>query len=164
MKSQDLGRREYLAFLAATGAVMVHVTDDNFLQPAAGVSPADHLASGLVPLAALAIAAWAFSRVVPGVRALIALAVALTGLVVGLVEAGYHTATVGPYGDDYTGFLAGAAGLFLAGLAVRTLWRSRRSGNSRTRRYARRLGIGVLAVLVLSEVGLRSSSATSRPT
>jgi hypothetical protein len=30
----------------AIGAVGLHIVDDNFLQPAAGTSPADHLASG----------------------------------------------------------------------------------------------------------------------
>ena len=35
-------------------AVALHIVDDNFLQPEPGTSAADHLASGLVPIAVLA--------------------------------------------------------------------------------------------------------------
>ena len=42
--------REHRVFFAATGAVMLHIADDNFLQPNAGVTAGDHLVSGLVPL------------------------------------------------------------------------------------------------------------------
>ena len=38
----------------------MHVIDDSFLQPPRGTSAADHLVSGLVPLAALALAAWVY--------------------------------------------------------------------------------------------------------
>ena len=42
--------REHRVFFAATAAVMLHIADDNFFQPEPGVSPSDHLVSGLVPL------------------------------------------------------------------------------------------------------------------
>jgi hypothetical protein len=144
--------REHRVFLVATAAVMLHVADDNFLQPADGVSATDHLASGLVPLGLLGFAAAAYPRVRAGSRGLIALSVALVGLVVGLIEAGYYTVTVGPSGDDYTGFLAAAAGFVLLGLGAVVLWRSRRAGRSRTRRYLRRVLLGVLGLVVLGEV------------
>ena len=144
--------RELRVFWAATGAVMLHVADDNFFQPADGVSAADHLASGLVPLGLLGLAAAAYPRVRAGARGLIALSVALAGLVVGLIEAGYYTLTVGPSGDDYTGFLAAAAGFVLLGLGAMVLWRSRRTGGSRTRRYLRRVVRGVLGVVVVTEL------------
>jgi hypothetical protein len=83
--------REVKVFWAATAAVILHVADDNFLHPADGVSATDHLASGLVPLGLLGFAAAAYPRVRAGPRGLIALSVALVGLVVGLIEAGYHT-------------------------------------------------------------------------
>src|SRR5690349_3750702 len=88
--------RTHRVFFVATALVMLHVADDNFLQPNPGVSPADHLVSGLVPLAALLAAAAAYPRVRPGTRAVIALAVGLTGIVTGAVEAGYYTFSVGP--------------------------------------------------------------------
>ena len=89
---------------------MLHVADDNFLQPNPGVSAGDHLVSGLVPLAALLAAAAAYPRVRPGTRAVLAFAVGLTGIVVGAVEAGYYTFSVGPSGDDFTGWVAAVAG------------------------------------------------------
>jgi len=55
-------RREYTLFLLATGAVGLHIVDDNFLQPEPGTSAGDHLASGLVPIAVLAVVARACSR------------------------------------------------------------------------------------------------------
>lgn len=106
---QNLG--QHRVFLAAiAGVVMLHVADDNFLQPAAGVSAGDHLVSGLVPLGLLSLAAATYPRVRAGARAAIALLIGFTGLVVGLIEAGYAATTEGPSGDDYTGFLAAAAG------------------------------------------------------
>jgi hypothetical protein len=49
--------REHRIFLAATAAVMLHIADDNFFQPADGMTAGDHLVSGLVPLAVLALLA-----------------------------------------------------------------------------------------------------------
>ena len=130
--------RAHAVFYGSAAAVMLHVADDNFLQPPDGTSAADHLVSGLVPLALLALAAWAYPRVRAGAAAVIALAVGLTGLVVGLIEAGYYTLEVGPSGDDFSGFLAGAAGVVLIGLGFVRLWQSRRSGGHWFRRYGRR--------------------------
>ena len=106
-------------FLGATAVVALHVVDDNFLQPAAGTSALDHLASGLVPLALLALGGWFYLRVRAGARALIAIAVGLFGVMIGAFEAGYYSVAVGPSGDDYTGLLAIPAGLVLVGVGVR---------------------------------------------
>jgi uncharacterized protein len=135
-------------FLAATAAVALHVADDNFIQPPAGTTAADHLVSGLVPLALLGLAAWAYPRVRAGAAAVVALLVGVSGLVVGLIESGYYTLEVGPSGDDYSGFLAGAAGFVLVGLGLVRLWRSRRSGGHWFRRYGRRTLRVVGAVVV----------------
>jgi uncharacterized protein len=139
-------------FLVCAAAVMLHIADDNFLQPARGTSAGDHLVCGVVPLLALAVGALAYPRVRAGARAVIALLTAVTGLVAGFAEAGNHLFAVGLSGDDYTGLAAGAAGLTLVGLAVRTLWLSRRQGPTRLRQYARRTVVGVLAVASLTEV------------
>lgn len=144
--------RERTVFLAATAAVMLHVADDNFLQPEPGVSAGDHLLSGLLPLGLLAIAALCFSRVRAGSRAVLAVLVGVTGLLVGFVEAAYYTATVGPSGDDYTGLLAGVAGVSLLTLAWVVLWRSRKQTGSRRRRYLRRGVIGLIGVALAVEV------------
>jgi uncharacterized protein len=144
--------RQHRVFFAATAAVMLHVADDNFFQPVRGTTAGEHLHSGLVPLALLALGAVAFPQVRVGARALIALAIGLTALLVGGIESGYYTATVGPSGDDYTGFLAAAAGPVLVGLGVVALWRSRRAGPTRTRQYLRRGLRGVVGLVLVGEV------------
>jgi hypothetical protein len=144
-------------FLAATAAVGLHVADDNFVQPPGGTTAADHLVSGLVPLALLGLAAWLHSRVRAGAAGVIALSVGLFGVVVGAIEAGYYTQAVGPSGDDFSGFLAAAAGLVLLGLGCHQLWGSRRSGGHWFRRHGRRtlrvLGAVVVANFVALPIG-----------
>ena len=144
--------RRHRVFFAATAFVMLHVADDNFLQPNPGVSPGDHLVSGLVPLALLLAAAAAYPRVRAGTRAVLAFAVGLTGVMVGAIEAGYYTFSTGPSGDDFTGWVAAVAGVVLVGLGAKLLWQSRRRDGSRTRRYARRTAKGVAALLFLGEL------------
>ena len=141
-------------FLGATAVVALHVVDDNFLQPAAGTSALDHLASGLVPLALLALGGWFYLRVRAGARALIAIAVGLFGVMIGAFEAGYYSVAIGPSGDDYTGLLAIPAGLVLVGLGVWVLWRSRRRTPRLWWRYSRRLLLGLVGVVALYELVL----------
>jgi dienelactone hydrolase len=115
----------------------VHVADDSFAHPRPGTSAGDHLAGGLIPLAVLALLAWAFVRVRPGARAAIALGLAPLALVAG-AEALHHAGDGGLSGDDYTGLLAPAAAPLLAGVGAVTLWRSRRRDDRRAGRYPRR--------------------------
>ena len=133
----------------ALGVVALHVADDSFLQPQPGTSASDHLVSGLVPLAAIGLAAWSYPRLRAGLRAVVALFFGIFGIVTG-IEAGYYTTKGGPTGDDFTGLLAIPAGILLVGLAAVTLWRSRKGGR-RAWRYTRRalLGVGGLAVAYL---------------
>jgi hypothetical protein len=142
-----VARRESALFLLATGAIAVHVVDDNFLQPQPGSSASDHLMSGLVPLGVLALAAAVYSRLRAGLRATIALTLGFLGTVAGAGEAGYYTITIGPSGDDYTGLFAIPAGLLLMAVGVGTLWRTRRLDESRRRRYLRRTLLGVVAAV-----------------
>jgi len=134
----------------ALGAVALHVADDSFLQPQPGTSASDHLAGGLVPIAVLVLAAWAYPRRRAGERAAIALGLGLFGIVVG-IEAVYYTTKGGPSGDDFTGLAAIPAGVVLLGVGARTLWRSRKRGGSRLWRYLRRslLAVGGLVGLYL---------------
>jgi uncharacterized protein len=137
--------------LAVAGllVVAVHVLDDNFLQPQPGTAARDHLVSGLVPLGVLGLAAAAYPRLRAGLRATIALALGLLGLVIGAGEAGYYTLETGPSGDDYTGLLAIPAGLLLVGVGATILWRTRRRDDRLLRRYLRRLLLLLGAALVL---------------
>ena len=135
----------------ATGAIAVvalHVVDDSFLQPQPGTSAGDHLVSGLIPLAVLALAAWAYPRLRAGFRAAIALTLGILGIVAG-VEAVYYTTKSGPSGDDFTGLAAIAAGVVLIAVGAVTLWRTRSRDDRLLRRYSRRflLLVGALAAV-----------------
>jgi uncharacterized protein len=131
----------------AFGVIGLHVVDDNFLQPQPGVSPADHLVSGLVPLALIVGAAVVYGRVRAGLRATLALLFGFFG-VLGGTEAAYYATDVGLSGDDYTGLLSIAAGFALLGLGAVTLWRSRRLDDGRLWRYSRRALLGIAGLLV----------------
>jgi hypothetical protein len=132
----------------AIGAIALHVADDSFFQPQPGTSAGDHLVSGLVPLAVLALAAWAYPRLRAGFRATIALLLGIFGIVAG-VEAVYYTTKDGPSGDDFTGLLSIPAGIVLLAVGVVTLWRSRKTADSRRRRYLRRslIAVGTVAAV-----------------
>jgi fermentation-respiration switch protein FrsA (DUF1100 family) len=143
------GQREYVLFLIGVGLIAVHVIDDSFVQPNPGTGAGDHLVGGLVPLAVLALAAGGYPRCRPGIRTVIAICTGAFGL--GAASEGwYYTREVGASGDDYTGLLCIPAGLLLIGLAVVTLWRSRRLDERRLRRYVRRAAIGMGGALVFA--------------
>lgn len=147
-QATSLGRRfGSLATAASTetklaiGALLViaaHVLDDALLQPQPGTSPADHLVSALVPTACLVLAAVFYARLRPGLRATLALLLGLFGIVTG-IEAVYYLDAGRLSGDDYSGLVAIAAGLVLICVGGTTLWRSRRVGGSRLRRWSRLL-------------------------
>jgi uncharacterized protein len=138
--------------LAVGSLVLVglHVVDDNFLQPEPGVSPVDHLPGGLTQLALVVVAAWAYPRLRAGARAALALLFGFVGVLAG-IEAVYYTFADRPSGDDFTGFLSLVAGFVLLGIGIRTLWQTRRTNDSRRRRYLRRglIGVGALALIAL---------------
>ncbi len=151
------GLRERALFLTAVAVMALHVADDSFLQPQPGTSAGDHLVSGLVPLAVLALAAVAYPRLRGGGRAAIALVLGFFGIVFG-IEAVYYATEVGPSGDDFTGFLSMLAGIALLGLGLVTLWRTRRRGGGLLLRWLRRIAIGaaclVVAVFILLPLGV----------
>ena len=132
---------------SALAVVALHVVDDSFLQPQPGTSAADHLVSGLIPVAVLALTAWGYPRLRAGFRAAIALTLGIFGVVAG-IEAGYYTTKGGPSGDDFTGFVAIAAGVLLIGVGAVTLWRTRSRGDRLHRRYLRRFLLLVAALVV----------------
>ena len=140
-------------FRLATGLIALHMVDDNFLQPGAGTSAGDHLVSGLVPLALLALAAWAFPRLPGAGRGALALFLGPLGIATG-IEAVHYANQVGPSGDDFTGFLAIPAGLLLIGLGAVTLWRKRRTEGNRSWRYMRRGLLGVAGLVTLALIVL----------
>jgi uncharacterized protein len=144
-------RRETVLFVIAIALIALHVIDDNFLAPQPGMSPGDHVVSGLVPLAVLGLAAWAYPRLRGGRRGALALLLGPLGIAAG-IEAFYYTRAVGPSGDDFTGLAAIAAGLLLLGLGAVTLWRTRRTAGSLWWRYPRRALLGLAGVLLAASV------------
>src|SRR5205085_5138529 len=62
-------RLDVAVFRTGSAIIALHIADDNFFEPARGVSSADHIFSGLVPLAALFAAAAAYPRLRPGLQA-----------------------------------------------------------------------------------------------
>jgi hypothetical protein len=141
--------RETLVFRAGAAVIGLHVADDRFLQPQPGTSATDHLVSGLVPLALLALAGWAFPRLPGTARGWLALVTGLLGGVTG-VEAAYYWGQVGLSGDDFTGLLAFPAGAGLMVLGLVTLWRTRRTTGNLAWRYGRRA-----LILLAAFVGLQ---------
>ena len=136
-----VGHETALARLAI-GLIALHVLDDNFLQPRPGTSPADHLVSGLVPVAILAVIVMVYPRLPAGVRAATAMTVGALGLAIGF-PAAYYVLDGTASGAHYSGLVAIAAGVVLILSGPVTLWKGRRSGGTRRRRYLRRaLGVG----------------------
>jgi hypothetical protein len=143
-------------FRLAAAVIGVHVMDDSFVQPNSGMSATDHLVSGLVPLALLALAAWFYPRLRGGWRGSVALTFGILGIAAG-IEGFYYAREVGPSGDDFTGLLCLPAGVLLLALGVVTLWRTRRTDGSLWWRYPRRALLGVagfLAAFMIVMVGL----------
>ena len=137
-----------LIFRAATGLIALHVADDSFLQSPAGTSAADHLASGLIPLGVLALAAAVYPRLRSGPRGLTALVIGLLGSISG-GEALYYASEGALSGDDFTGLLAIPAGLVLVALGAVTLWTGRRLDQPRPVRYGKRALLAVAGVIGL---------------
>jgi fermentation-respiration switch protein FrsA (DUF1100 family)/uncharacterized membrane protein len=129
--------------------IALHMVDDNFLQPPPGTSAADHLVSGLVPLAVFGAAAVAYPRLRAGLRATLALFFGILGIVIGAIEPAYYGPKEGLSGDDYTGLLALVGGIVLVAVGIATLWRSRRRDDKHIWRYTRRLLLGVASLLVV---------------
>ncbi len=146
-------RTELGVVVLALGVIGLHIADDNYLQPAAGTSPADHLASGLIPLAILAAVAAFYPRLRAGARAATAATLGAIGVSIGF-PGSYQLLDGTASGDHYTGLAAAAAGLVLLAVAPVVLWKSRKTSGSRRRRYARRAGSVAIALATAAVVFL----------
>ncbi|MGZ8475506.1 MAG: alpha/beta hydrolase [Candidatus Limnocylindria bacterium] len=140
-------------FRAALALVGVAVADDAFIHPEPGVAAADHLVSGLVPLACVAVLLLTAAKMPGLLRGWIAIAAGILAIVGGVTDGVRHVIVDRLSGDDVTAILATLAGAVLIVLGVVTLWRTRGMSGPRRGRYARRAALGlavvVTAVLVL---------------
>src|SRR3954471_16444190 len=132
----------------ALAALALHIADDSFFQPQPGTSPGDHLVSGLVPLAVLAVVAWRLPRMRAGARAAVLLLLVPLAIALG-AEALYYWRETGLSGDDYSGLLALPSALALLAVTAHTLWTSRRLDDRRSWRFPRRALLTAAAVLGL---------------
>lgn len=131
--------------------VAIHVVDDSFLQPEPGTAATDHLVSGFGTLAALYLAVAAAARLGPGVRAVVATAVGLAGIVAG-AEGAFAALSGGPVRDDYTGIIALAGGAVLVVRTAVDQWRTRQRDGSLARRCLRRGLVTLAGLTVLLQV------------
>jgi len=145
-RAAAFSRSERGVVALALAAVALHVLDDNYLEPAPGTSAADHLASGLIPLAVLVIAAALYSHLRPGLRASLAMTLGAIAITFG-VPGAYYLRHGSASGDHYSGLLAIVAGAVLLLSGLMTLWRARRTEGSRRRRYLRRTGTVAIALV-----------------
>lgn len=139
-------RRAEMLIAVSLAAVILHVLDDNFIQPQPGTSAFDHVASGLVPATVLVAIAALGERLRPGLRASLLALAGVFGVVAG-VEAVYYAGNGGLSGDDYTGLVSLAAGLLLIAAAVSLLWRARTKQGSLAWRSIRRVLVAVAAAV-----------------
>jgi dienelactone hydrolase len=138
---------ESVVFLTSVALLVLHVLDDGFFQPEPGTSAGDNVLYVAVFVGVLVAAAFVYPRVRPGARAAIAALLGVACLAYGTVAVA-EAFGQGLAGHDYTGLLLLPAGIALLALAGVTLWRFRRTGGTRARRYLRRAGIGVAAILL----------------
>jgi hypothetical protein len=134
----------------ALGAIALHIADDNYFQPAPGTGPRDHVASGLVPLAFLALAGWSYPHLRAGLRAGLAMTVGALGIAFGIPSA-YYFSHGAAQGDHWTGVLSIAAGAVLVASGPVTLWLNRSHAPDRKHRYRHRALTGA-AIVVLTPV------------
>jgi dienelactone hydrolase len=146
---------EFGVFAAATGVAVLHALDDAFLNRQPGVDLGQHALAALIAVAIAAAAVYAFPRVRPALRALLAFALGGLAAVNGAMHV-QHINVDGAAHSDFTGVLAFGAGLVLAGLALAILWRHRRPGSLRVW-VQRVLAVPALLLgvfLVLGPIGL----------
>jgi fermentation-respiration switch protein FrsA (DUF1100 family) len=144
--------------LVVAGLVATHLLDDNFLQPELGTTAGDHLVSGLVPLAALALTTAVAVRARPGAQTVAAGIIGICAIIAGLE--GWQSSWQGsPSHDDFPGIIALPAGAVLLVWSGVRLWRTRRRGAPRFRRYLRRGLIALAGLLLALQVGYPMATA-----
>ena len=140
-------RDDVAVFRAALAVVALAVVNDAYLEPELGVTAGDHIVSGLVPLALVALLIGAANRLPALIRGWLAVFAGALSIVGGVSDGVSHILADRLSGDDITAVLAGVAGVALVLVGITTLWRTRRSDGSRLRRAA--IGLAILATTVL---------------
>ena len=142
-----LPRGEVTAFRVALAVVALAVVDDAYVDPELGVTAGDHIVSGLVPLALIALLIGSANRLPNSLRGWFAIFAGALAIVGGATDGVRHIIVIGISGDDVTAVLAGLAGVVLVLFGAASLWRTRRRSGSRLGRAA--IGLAVLASTIL---------------
>jgi uncharacterized protein len=139
-------RSERAVVRLALGLAAIPIVDDNFVHSEPGTSAGDHLLSGLVPIAVLAAVALIGPRLRAGLRAATYMTLGAILFAVGAPGV-YYLADGSAEFDHYTALLAFPAALTLLASGPVILWKARKTGGSRRRRYSRRLlNVAIAAV------------------
>lgn len=146
---------ERAVFAGATGVAVLHALDDAFTGRQPGVPLTQHALAAAITLAGAGAAVYAFPRVRPSVRALLAFVSATLALTNGVLHV-QHVRVDTLANSDLTGILATLAGAVLAVLSVAILWRHRRPGSPKV--WAQRVlalpALLVFAFMLLGPVAL----------
>jgi hypothetical protein len=143
-----IDRIEWRLFLAATGLILIHIIDAEFVQPQPGTSAGDHLTAGLIPCAvALAVLA-TYRHLRPGLRAGTALVFGVLAVVAGAIALGGARAE-GVSGSEWTGLLLLFSGPLLIGLGCWVPWRERGRWASTRGRLWRNRAIAIVTGALL---------------
>jgi CBS domain-containing protein len=139
-------RREHRLFLLAVALVAIPIVDDSFVHTEPGTTAGDHLLSGLLPLAVLGGLALLYPRLRAGLRAAISITLGAIVVAVG-VPGVYYLADGSAQFDHYTALLAFPAAVILLVSGPLILWRARRVGGTRRRRWLLRASSVAIAVV-----------------
>lgn len=151
-------RWEIRATGCAIAVIGLHVLIDSFVDVRPGVTPGDHLVSGLVPLVALTTLAVGLRRLRPGAVAAIAVLLGIATTIGGVAAPAAALARGELRASSVTGLLATLGGVALIVIGVATAISTRRRGGPRGRRWARRGAIGAMmfatALFVAAPTGM----------
>jgi dienelactone hydrolase len=149
--------KETLVFSVALVIAIVHGLDDAFIGRQPGVGLGQHAVAGLVALLAGTGGLYAFPRVRPGVKALLAVSFGVPALVNGAMHVA-HIHLDAPSNSDLTGVLATAAGIVLIGLGAIIPWLHRReapkaAGSRWRNRVLAVPGTAIVAMFLIMPIG-----------
>lgn len=141
-----MGSRELAVFATGTGLAALHVLDDAFVGKQPGTTAGEHVLAAIVVLAILAAALVVYPRLGAGARAVLAVGLGILIAVAGAMHVA-HAVIDDAELSDFTGILAAVGGAAVVGLGIVVAWRTPAS-SSRRRRWARRAGIAIGALVV----------------
>jgi len=152
------GSTERLVYFVCAAIIALHIvlTALVFVHP--GTSWIDHLLAAFVPVMILGLAADLWTRMIAGLRAVLALCIGILALVSGGVAV-VSLRVEGVGGANLTGLLLLPAGAVLVGLGVWLLWVSRKRGGDLWWLLGRRALLAFAALLALYWVILPVSLA-----